>query len=239
MSLQTVPSNKTMLSTEIAELTGKEHRNVTRDIEVIIEQLHCSNLSSGIKPATYKSANGQQYKCYELDHEATMVVVTGYDVVARTKVIKRWMELEKQASEQPAYVLPTNFVEALEMLVVAEKDRVVLQETVKQKQAVILEQAPKVLAHDRLTLADGTINITDAAKTLDVNPRKMFGILSELKWIYRRAGGSSWIAYQDKIQSGYLKHKVTTLHRDEGDKITEQVRVTPKGLTKLASLALN
>ena len=115
-----------------------------------------------------------------------------------------------------------------------------LQSEVKEKNTVIEQQAPKVEAFEKLSGAEGSMNITNAAKSLNVQPKKMFDALSQLKWIFRRAGGSSWIAYQDKIQTGYLEHKVTTVSRSDGtDKITEQVRVTPKGLTKLASLALN
>lgn len=115
-----------------------------------------------------------------------------------------------------------------------------LQSEVKEKNTVIEQQAPKVEAFEKLSGSEGSMNITSAAKSLNVQPKKMFDALSQLKWIFRRAGGSSWIAYQDKIQTGYLEHKVTTVSRSDGtDKITEQVRVTPKGLTKLASLALN
>ncbi len=88
---------KTMLSTEIAALCNKRHDHVMRDITVIVEQLKDSpNLGSVFKSSTYLAGNGKQEKCYSLDHEATMVVVTGYDVIARTKVIRRWVELETQ-----------------------------------------------------------------------------------------------------------------------------------------------
>jgi phage regulator Rha-like protein len=36
---------KAMMSTEIAELTGKQHKNVMRDIEVIMEQLDEEKIS--------------------------------------------------------------------------------------------------------------------------------------------------------------------------------------------------
>ena len=45
---EVVVNPKDMLSTEIAALTGKQHKHVIRDIEVIIEQLEkdCPNLGS-------------------------------------------------------------------------------------------------------------------------------------------------------------------------------------------------
>ncbi len=61
MSKDLVAAQKTMLSTEIAVLTGKQHKHVLRDIEVIIEQLQDSpDLGSGFKSTTYLAGNGKQ-----------------------------------------------------------------------------------------------------------------------------------------------------------------------------------
>jgi len=97
------------------------------------------------------------------------------------------------------------------------------------------EQAPKVSGFDLISDADGSLCITDAAKTLQTRPKDLFLKLSACNWIYRRAGGSHWIGYQYQLKRGTLMHKVTTVSRNDGtEKITEQVRVTPKGLTELA-----
>jgi phage antirepressor YoqD-like protein len=79
--------------------------------------------------------------------------------------------------------------------------------------------------------------ITDTAKHLQVQPKFLFKLLSEQHWIYRRAGGKAWLGYQEKIQSGYLEHKVTMINRSDGsEKIVEQVLITAKGITKLSKL---
>lgn len=50
--------------------------------------------------------------------------------------------------------------------------------------------------------------------------------------------GSVCSAYQDRIKSSLLTHKVTTVSRSDGtEKIVEQVLVTAKGLAKLAEAA--
>ncbi|WP_277992788.1 phage antirepressor KilAC domain-containing protein [Yersinia enterocolitica] len=100
------------------------------------------------------------------------------------------------------------------------------------------EMKPEVEAFERLVKATtGSMCITNAAKYLQIKPTNMFRTLSENRWIYRRVGGRSWVAYQDKIQSGLLEHKLTTVTRSDGDeKVIEQVLVTPKGLTKLSKL---
>lgn len=99
----------------------------------------------------------------------------------------------------------------------------------------VQEMKPSVEAYDRIAKADGSLCLTDAAKALQMRPKDLIAKLSSGKWIYKRAGNSHWLGYQDKVQAGYLEHKVTEVTRGDGTtKITEQVRVTPKGLAKLA-----
>lgn len=99
------------------------------------------------------------------------------------------------------------------------------------------EMKPDVEALDRIAKADGSMCITNAAKHLQVQPKCIFKLMSENHWIYRRAGGKTWLAYQDRIQSGVLEHKVTTVERSDGsEKVVEQVLVTAKGLTKLSKM---
>lgn len=94
---------------------------------------------------------------------------------------------------------------------------------------------PKASAHDRIAAADGSLSITEAAKALQARPKDLFEWMSSAGWIYRRAGSAHWLGYQSKTTGGDLEHKVTTVLRPDGsEKVTEQVRVTPKGLTKLA-----
>ena len=111
MSNLSTQTQQTMLSTEIAALTKKRHGDVMRDIRVILEQLEDNaNLRCGFILTEYKADNGKNEPCYQLDYESTMVVLTGYDVVARTKVIKRWQELERQVikpkSKQTGFLPP-------------------------------------------------------------------------------------------------------------------------------------
>lgn len=108
-------------------------------------------------------------------------------------------------------------------------------ETVLALETEVKEQAPKVAGFDRIAKADGLTCITDTAKSLQMRPKDLFGWLSENKWIYRRHGGKGWLAYQNRIQQGVLHHKVTMVSLSDGtERITEQVLVTPKGLTHLA-----
>jgi len=105
-----------------------------------------------------------------------------------------------------------------------------------------LEAANAAMKEDVNALAtiaksEGSVCMTDAAKALQQRPKDLIDYLKAHGWIYRRAGGDHWVAYQNRIQAGDLEHKVTTVLRADGtEKITEQVKVTPRGLAKLAKL---
>ena len=109
-------------------------------------------------------------------------------------------------------------------------------EAANHELALQMEAAkPKVEALDLIATADGSLNLTEAAKALQQQPRKFNQYLSSLRWIYKRAGGKRWLGYQDKVQQGLLEHKVETITLADGsERLCEQVRITPKGLTKLA-----
>lgn len=107
-----------------------------------------------------------------------------------------------------------------------------------QAQQQLAITAPKAQALDRIAQADGEMCITNAAKTIGVQPKKLFAWMEQHDWIYRRPGSKRHTAYQARIKSGYLTHKVTTVERSDGsEKVVESVIVTPKGLAKLAEVA--
>ena len=82
-----------MTSLEIAELTGKEHRNVVRDIRNMLEELQ---LSPPEFSAIYKDQQLIDRPCFNLPKRETLILVSGYSVEMRAKIIDRWQELENQ-----------------------------------------------------------------------------------------------------------------------------------------------
>ena len=113
----------------------------------------------------------------------------------------------------------------------------VAQDAIDRQKAQIEAMAPKVEALDRIAQADGSLAITDAAKVLQMRPSDLFNFLDRNGWTYRRPGGGHRLGYQSKTTAGLLEHKVVTVLKADGsEKVTEQVRVTPSGLAKLAQL---
>lgn len=205
----------TMSSREIADLTGKDHKNVRRDIEAMLKVLKKDALS--FERIYQDSMNRPQIE-YLLDEEHTLCLTSGYDVAQRMAIIQQWK------ARTPAL----SYLDTARMLVAS-------LEAQQQQANQLAIAAPKVEALDRIATADGLLCITSAAKHLQVRPKDLFRLLQERQWIYRRPGSSGYLGYQNRIQQGVLEHKVTVVSRGDGsDKVTEQVLVTGKGLAKLA-----
>jgi len=119
-------------------------------------------------------------------------------------------------------------LEILEIAIKAEKENIKLADQIK-------DMTPKVKALDLIATSDGSMCISNAAKDLQLQPKDLFAWLSTNNWIYKRKGNTTWTAYQDKINQGLLEHKVEPVTLPNNRIITtEQVRVTSKGLAKLA-----
>lgn len=104
----TSTSTLVMSSLEVAELTGKEHKNVTRDIRVMLDDLEITQLSF---ERSYKDSTGRTLPMFNLPNDLSITFVSGYSAPMRFAIVKRWMELEAQ---EPATArVPTNFREAL------------------------------------------------------------------------------------------------------------------------------
>jgi len=91
-------SQPTMTSREIAEITGKEHRNVLRDCDKLNKKYAEMSLLK-IEQDFYKADNGQSYRELHLTRMQTLDLMTGYDMGLRIKVNRRWEELERQAAQ--------------------------------------------------------------------------------------------------------------------------------------------
>lgn len=82
---------QTMTSREIAELTGKSHGDVMRDIRNMLDGLQKDQSSFA---DIYLDGYNRQQPCFKLPYDETVCLLTGYDVKARMVVIQRWRELE-------------------------------------------------------------------------------------------------------------------------------------------------
>lgn len=92
MELLIVNGVRAIDSRDVALLTGKRHADVIKDIESMIIKIGAERiLASG-----YFDKNNQERKCYKLPYRETLILLSGYSVELRARVIDRWLYLEKR-----------------------------------------------------------------------------------------------------------------------------------------------
>ncbi|HYD29762.1 MAG TPA: phage antirepressor KilAC domain-containing protein [Azospirillaceae bacterium] len=185
-----------------------------RKIKELIERHMAALLKMGVCPTVGRASGpngGRPTEDFYLNRKQAIFITAKSETPEATditiEIIERFDAYER-GSVQPI-AIPQTLSEALRLA--ADQ-----ADLIERQKAQIAEAAPKMEAFDRIAKADGSMCITDAAKALQVRPKYLFGFLRQNGWIYGRPGKAGDIAYQDKIKTGYLEHKVTTVARTDG-----------------------
>lgn len=223
-------------SRDVAAFFDKNHFDVLKAIRNLIAaepELGLRNFAS----FKISDLTGESTSHYEMDRDGFTLLAMGFTGSKALKWKLRYieafkaLEAECQRIARGGSTVDLNDPSQLRNLLLNYSEKA------EQLERRVQELLPSQEALDRIATADGSLCITDAAKALQIRPKDLFQWLRENGWIYKRAGAAHDLGYQSKTTAGVLEHKVTTVLRADGsEKVTEQVRITPKGLAKLAAL---
>lgn len=218
-----------MSSLEIAELTGKQHAHIMRDIRKLLSQ---GVTASNFGLSEYRDSTGRKLPCFELTKKGCLILASGYDAVLREKIIDRWeqLELEKRKPQTPQ-----TYLEALKALVSSEeeKQRLALEKQQLEQQNAKLQ--PKAAFADAAFATDDKVGIGMSAKILKLG----FG-RNTLFDKLRKAGVFFANRNEPKqrfIDAGYFEMKEKFIERNNHPGfVVTKVLVTQKGLAYLNHL---
>ena len=180
-------NQKSMSSREVADLTEKRHPDVKRDCEIMFQGLGID--ARKFAHIYFDTMNRQQTE-YLLDEELTMTLVTGYNIVLRNRVIKRWKELENQTK------LPQSFAEALQL-------------AADQAKKIELDK-PKVDYYEKIVVRDTLLNATQVAQKLRMSAMAMNKYLDQFN-VYSRGVKRARVFQQWFVDKGLGELKQTDL----------------------------
>ena len=188
-----------MSSREIAELTGKQHAHICRDIRRMLEDLEINFPTKSDDPKMDHPNQSEFKVIYDnrnymseilLNFELTMTLISGYNVVLRNRIIKRWQELELQ-QQQIQFTKQNNQILTLEN---------------KLQDAQI-----KARQFDELVAQAGFLNFRKVAKELELNERSLKSWLIQNDWISLRGSQKKMSPKAWTIRKKYMvfKHQLT------------------------------
>ena len=99
MKTISIYKEQTMTSLEIAELTGKQHKDVMkaiRNMEPAWEKVCGRNFALTSRTIVQPNGGTREVPCYQLTKTECLYIATKFNDEARAKLVLRWEELERE-----------------------------------------------------------------------------------------------------------------------------------------------
>ena len=207
----TTDNIKTMTSTQLAELLGREKKEINREIKKMFKD----KIEGGDFTPTLRT-NGQVLEYHLPELEAKMFVAKK-DINYLEKITKFWIDKNKNKLAQ----LPANFPEALRALADTVQAKQIVEQKVVEQNVVIKERddkivefRPKVDYYNKVLSADGTVTITEIAKILKITAYALNNYLHDLRIQYQFGNKGCWYLYNKYINNNLAKNSTTINNKE-------------------------
>jgi phage antirepressor YoqD-like protein len=220
-----VLNTETMTSLQIAEVTGKLHKDVLEAIRNM-ESAWVKVNGRKFPLVEYKDAKGEMRPMYQLNKTECLYVATKFKDEARARLVIRWEELERERMAG-GFQIPQNFSEALRLA--AEQ-----AERVEVQQRQIEAMKPKALFADAVATSDRSCLVAELAKILQQNGVNI-GQNRLFDWLRKNGYLCSKGEYynqptQRAMEMGLFEVKKTAINKPDGSVLVScTTKVTGKG----------
>ncbi len=232
-NIQKMTTQQTITSMEIAEITGKQHKDVLRAIrkmEPAWEKVNGRNFAL----VEYEDAKGESRPMFQLTKDECLYVATKFNDEARAKLVLRWKQLEEERLQPvsktdtpttlPADPSQLTRKQLLLMALEAEEEKEKLQEKVEDLEAdnysLSVDNAEKSQQIDRLCertrylaviMADTTaVTATQIAQDYGMGAMSFNKLLKGIG--IQRKVGDQWILYSPYQDKGYVQTRMVPIH---------------------------
>ena len=208
-----------MTSVEIAEVTGKQHAHIMRDIRNLLERgVNESNFGL----VEYKDKKGETRPMYQLTPKGCLILASGYDPVLRERIVNK-LEEYQQKERAEMLQLPdfTNPAEAARAWAQEYEQKTVLALENKrlEEENVQLAAENQELKNDRNYLdlimrSRALLTISQIAQDYGMSGKALNKKLSEMGIQYSING--QWILYAKYKDCGYVSSRSIDITRADG-----------------------
>ena len=213
---------QTMTSLEIAELTGKQHKDVLkaiRNMEPAWEKVCGRNFALTSRSIIQPNGGTREVPCYQLTKTECLYIATKFNDEARAKLVLRWQELER------ANALNDNgkMINDKQLCLPSPKKILALADEIIGEGLRLLNEP-----------AEDTLTATQVAKTFNMTTFDFNAILRDMGIQYR--AGGHWNLSDDLQGRGYTALRTHVSYSLKGEKkIRTYMTWTMAGLRYLNS----
>jgi Rha family phage regulatory protein len=203
----------------VADIFGKEHKHILRDIQ----ELSCSDdfRKTNFGPSYYVSAQNKELPMFEMTKDGFSFLVMGYTGAKAAEFKENFInEFNKREAllKDDDYIIAKSQeilgrrVKVLEQQVTQKEEQLKIQET------IIKEAAPKVEYFNEVLQAINLIPTTVIAKDLGMSAEALNEKLKKLGIQYRM--GKQWVLYSHYQDKGFTGTKTTVFKDSLGNERT-------------------
>ena len=214
----------------VAEVFGKEHKNVLRDID----NLSCSDNFNRLnfERITYKDVRNREQTAYDMTKDGFSFLVMGYTGEKAGQFKETFInEFNKREMmlKSDDYILARSQEILHNRLQLAEKQLELAQETITSQNEQLKLQAPKVKYVDDVLQSVNTYTSTQMSKELGLREaEQLHKILKERGVMFKQSG--QWMLTAKYCEHGYTKPRTHQFTRNDGSICTNTTTVwTEKG----------
>ena len=227
-------SNLYLDSRDVAEMVGKRHDHLIRDINGYIKTIEKIDIPKiGVNDFFIESSYKDSLNRTRLNYQITK---KGCDMVANkmtgekgiiftaTYVTKfEEMENELKALHQPSYMIDDPIKRA-ERWIAEQKEKQLIETKNLMLEQQLAEAEPKVTYYDKILSSPGTVTVTQIAKDYGLSAAKLNKILHEERVQYKQS--RQWFLYSNYADKGYTKSET---HIDATGEPRMNTKWTQKG----------
>ncbi len=224
-SLVKINSNGNGVTTSliVADIFGKEHNKVCRDIENLSCSENFRHANFGDTPYSHPQ-NGQTYKSYEMTKDGFSFLVMGYTG-------------EKAGQFKEMFINEFNKRELMlnsdEYILIRASQ--IQQKTIKMLEEKIQEQKPMIAAFNRVIDAATTYTLDTVSDILNIGRNKLSETLKNMEWAMKDSTKGTASTRYAELQ-GYAKTVFENLQINGKDQPIKKIVITKRGLDKLINI---
>ena len=222
-------------SLKVAEVFGKDHDKVCRDIR----SLSCSDQfrAANFGDSSYVTIQGKELPMYEMTKDGFSFLVMGYTGERAGQFKELFIsEFNKREAllKNDDYILGRAFEISRRRMVELERSVAVLELKTTEQQTALRELKPKGLFADAVAASQNSILIRELAKLIsqngiEIGEKRLFDWLRENEYLCSR-GESRNLPTQRSMEQGLMEIKRTTRIAPNGTIFTDSTtKVTGKG----------
>ena len=195
-----------MTSLEIAEVTGKQHKDVMkaiRNMEPAWKKTCGRNFALTSREVVQPNGGTRNVPCYSLTKTECLYVATKFNDEARAKLVLRWKQLEEERLKRE--------MKPMTDLEIMCRATMILKKSIDEKERLISDLQPKADYCDEVLESTDCLTMTQVAKELGMTVHELTERLLQERIIYEQSG--QYMLYALYARRKYARNR-THSYRD-------------------------